>query len=305
MERQVHAEAAGRAAAGGAVADRREGREGHVRHRHRTHSFDETNAPVDGVDRRPALTRRPALPSLTSRPGLPWPGRSALRRTNSIRGSAGTATAARCCGSGTCTQTCGSRKNTDAARRLDVALHERAIEVQLAAGRPRPPGARSGRAGCVRAPRPAGSNASASRRPAGQVAAERQAGAPVLRIRGDQPPAALLELLRRALLVVEPLEPVEGEIGALGRARRSAGPRRHRRRRGRPAIRRTSPRLRYAGAVRGIEVDRRLEVARGRGRGRRPPGPRRRARSRGRRESPGCAAACRARSAPTSCWRMR
>ena len=49
-----------------------------------------------------------------------------------------------------------------------------------------------------------------------QVASERQARAPVLRVGGDEPPAALLESLRLSVLLVEALEPIEGEVGAIG-----------------------------------------------------------------------------------------
>ena len=50
----------------------------------------------------------------------------------------------------------------------------------------------------------------------GKVPAHCQAGAPVLGIGGDQPRASLLETLRLSELLVEALEAIEGQIGALG-----------------------------------------------------------------------------------------
>ena len=54
--------------------------------------------------------------------------------------------------------------------------------------------------------------------------AQAETRAPVLRIRGDEAEAPLLESLRLSLLLVEPLEPIEGEIGAIGGARHQAVP---------------------------------------------------------------------------------
>ena len=56
------------------------------------------------------------------------------------------------------------------------------------------------------------------------MAAEREAGAPILRAGGDQSAAAIFESLRMSELLVETLEPVERKIGAIRRSRDQSVP---------------------------------------------------------------------------------
>jgi hypothetical protein len=49
-----------------------------------------------------------------------------------------------------------------------------------------------------------------------QVTAEREPCAPILATRRDEPHTAILEPLRLAVQFVEALEPIEGEVGAIG-----------------------------------------------------------------------------------------
>jgi hypothetical protein len=60
----------------------------------------------------------------------------------------------------------------------------------------------------------------------GEVAAHRQAGAPILGIGGNQARASLFKALRLAELLVEAFEAIEGEVGAFGRTRQQSVPRR-------------------------------------------------------------------------------
>ena len=128
------------------------------------------------------------------------------------------------------------------------------------------------------------------------MTAEAEARAPVLGIRRDKPQTPLLESLRLSLLFVEPLEPIEGEIGAIRGARHQAVPGRL------GALEIALDEADVAEIQVGrrrvrILLDRRLEMPRRVAAIADAAAPRCRARSRGTPGSTGCAAGCLDRSA--------
>ena len=188
----------------------------------------------------------------SSRPRLPrcpWPARSAPRRTYSTRGSAGTARAAPCCGSGS------------AGRRGDRGRRSRRASAPRSGRR-----ARAAACSADSVCQIAWCSASAcgmvherfeqqlqrlgGRALRGEVPREREAGAPVLRVRGDQlagtapgSDPARRPARRRSRAARTP--------GRRARVtRRPAAPRPRSRPPDCPSWKRTSPRLRCAGAFR-------------------------------------------------------
>ena len=121
-ERRGRAPAAGRAVAGGR------------RKRARADFVDHTDGSFEETDRAGGARASRSLQTLRLRlPSCPAPARCALRRTCSSRGSAGTARAARCCGSGS------------ACRRAGRGRRPRAGSARCS-GRRAPPDGAAGRA---------------------------------------------------------------------------------------------------------------------------------------------------------------
>ncbi len=187
------------------------------------------------------------------------------------------------------------------ARRLDVALHQRAIRDRASAARSRPPGAPSGRAGSVRAPRagtrtprrgdrarPDGGQAPGARAsPAGW---RRSAAGSALRT------AAAARAARRAARADRRRDRRARVSAPSGRPTRLRRPCRS------PCDEAHVAEIQIGRRRIRILIDRRLEVPRRVAAIADVAAPRCRARSRETRGSPGCAAACRARSArPAAC----